>query len=301
VSKDQTLNPRRQKLAGEFIVPPFTSLDARSGRWQARKKLWQEFLNLDKGAGRDVDTYGKWEKGDKSNMPARAFRNQTSEFDPVLAEVLTHWFSPPGGLVADPYAGGIVRGAVATCMGRRYYGCDLSNRQVEANYAAWRALEMLDTHEPRWRCMDSIDPPHPDVLGTPDLVLSCPPYGPLEKYSEDSRDLSNMDDMGFWNSLSLTVNRWMGRMGSGFGVFVVGRWRHRDGNLTQMSGELIRRVDFPLYAEMSMWTKAGSAPLRARQFRKSRKPVNTDQTVLVFIKGKPPEWHGAPTHTLELM
>ena len=28
----------------------------------------------------------------------------TSMFDPVLAELMTIWFSPPGGLILDPFA-----------------------------------------------------------------------------------------------------------------------------------------------------------------------------------------------------
>ena len=37
----------------------------------------------------------------------------TSVFDPVLCEVAYRWFSPPGGHVLDPFAGGSVRGILA--------------------------------------------------------------------------------------------------------------------------------------------------------------------------------------------
>jgi 1-aminocyclopropane-1-carboxylate deaminase/D-cysteine desulfhydrase-like pyridoxal-dependent ACC family enzyme len=57
----------------------------------------------------------------------------TSIFDPVLAELIYRWFSPVGGVVLDPFAGGSVRGIVASFLGRRYVGIDLSARQVEAN------------------------------------------------------------------------------------------------------------------------------------------------------------------------
>src|SRR5271154_2766551 len=50
----------------------------------------------------------------------------TSVFDPVLCEIVYRWFCPYGGLVLDPFAGGSVRGIVASKCGRRYIGMDLS-------------------------------------------------------------------------------------------------------------------------------------------------------------------------------
>ena len=64
----------------------------------------------------------------------------TSIFDPVLCEIAYRWFCPPGGLILDPFAGGSVRGIVAAKLGRRYVGCDLSARQVEANRVQWEDI-----------------------------------------------------------------------------------------------------------------------------------------------------------------
>ncbi|MGB3315839.1 MAG: DNA methyltransferase, partial [Albidovulum sp.] len=38
----------------------------------------------------------------------------TSIFDPVLCEIAYRWFCPQGGTVLDPFAGGSVRGIVAS-------------------------------------------------------------------------------------------------------------------------------------------------------------------------------------------
>jgi DNA modification methylase len=57
-----------------------------------------------------------------------AGQSGTSIFDPVLCELAYRWFSPPAGLVLDPFAGGSVRGIVAAKLGRRYVGVDLSGR-----------------------------------------------------------------------------------------------------------------------------------------------------------------------------
>lgn len=57
----------------------------------------------------------------------------TSVFDPVLCEVAYRWFTPKGGTVLDPFAGGSVRGITAAILGRHYVGIDLSARQLDAN------------------------------------------------------------------------------------------------------------------------------------------------------------------------
>lgn len=64
----------------------------------------------------------------------------TSIFDPVLCELVYRWFSPKGGQVLDPFAGGSVRGIVAAALGRRYLGVDLRPEQIEANQAQWPAV-----------------------------------------------------------------------------------------------------------------------------------------------------------------
>lgn len=56
-----------------------------------------------------------------------------SIFDPVLTELAYRWFSPLGGHVLDPFAGGSVRGIVASALGRDYTGIELRDEQVVAN------------------------------------------------------------------------------------------------------------------------------------------------------------------------
>ena len=57
----------------------------------------------------------------------------TSIFDPVLCELAYRWFCPLGGMVADPFAGGSVRGIVAAALGYHYTGFELRGEQVDAN------------------------------------------------------------------------------------------------------------------------------------------------------------------------
>lgn len=162
----------RLTLQEKFLVPPFTILDARSGIWNERKRAWKNIgIHSEVGRGNDDDKTGGGLTFSRSSQPpgtykaknayeskigkkisweefAELFPEQmaqggTSIFDPVLCEVAYRWFSPQGGSIIDPFAGGSVRGIVAALTGRRYTGVDLSGRQVEANAANWQEI----THE----------------------------------------------------------------------------------------------------------------------------------------------------------
>jgi 1-aminocyclopropane-1-carboxylate deaminase/D-cysteine desulfhydrase-like pyridoxal-dependent ACC family enzyme len=67
-------------------------------------------------------------------------------FDPVLCELAYRWFCPPGGTIVDPFAGGSVRGVIASMMGFRYWGCELRGEQVIANRSQW--VEIVGEPDP---------------------------------------------------------------------------------------------------------------------------------------------------------
>jgi hypothetical protein len=98
----------------------------------------------------------------------------TSIFDPVLCELAYRWFCPPGGQVLDPFAGGSVRGIVASKCGRRYIGVDLSERQCAANRAQAEAI-CADGEMPLWACGDAANLGKLET-GPADFVFSCPPW-----------------------------------------------------------------------------------------------------------------------------
>ena len=286
---DSTTMDSRQGLAAEFVVPPFSVLDSRAGRWQQRKRLW-----LARGIGsgayddpqtRDGLTFGA---ADGLGFPGRALKSSSSEFDPVLAEVLIHWFSSPGDVIHDPYAGGPVRGAVADAMGRRYVGCDLRVEQVEHNVAAFSG--------PRWVCGDAADFPL-RAYGRADLLLTCPPYGPLERYSDNPRDLSTMSRSDFRAALFLGLGEPASRMrAGGFAAVVASDVRDRHGTFWGLPGmvrDTLEGAGLREYSRIVFLNRAGSAPIRAgAQMRASRKPVTCHQEVIVYLKGEAPGWHG---------
>lgn len=124
-------------LADRFVVPPFSVLDTEQRAWKQRKKRWVR-LGLKGELGRTgvfangMDCRRRWECQKVAKQ--RQLDVWASLFDPVLCECVYSWWCPPGGLVLDPFAGGSVRGVVASIMGRDYVGIDLRPEQIEADY-----------------------------------------------------------------------------------------------------------------------------------------------------------------------
>ena len=219
-----------------------------------------------------------------------AGQSGTSIFDPVLCELAYRWFSPPGGLVLDPFAGGSVRGIVASKLGREYLGVDLRPEQVAANET--QATAICGAPAPRWLVGDSV------ALGTlaagitADFMFSCPPYADLEVYSDNPADLSTMDYPAFRAAYNRIIAAACGLLKPDrFACFVVGDIRDRKGlyrNFVGHTVEAFEAAGLRLYNEAILITAAGSLPIRAgKQFTSGRKLGKTHQNVLVFVKGDP--------------
>jgi len=213
----------------------------------------------------------------------------TSIFDPVLCELAYRWFSPPAGSILDPFAGGSVRGIVASVLGRQYTGIDLSAAQLKANEQQ-RGI-CGDNPIPRWINGDSANVATL-APGEYDLVFACPPYGDLERYSDDPNDLSTMawgDFLAVYRTIIAECCKLL--KPDRFACFVVGDIRDKKGIYRNFVGETInafRDAGLKLYNEAILVTAVGSLPIRAgKQFESSRKLGKTHQNVLVFVKGDP--------------
>lgn len=214
----------------------------------------------------------------------------TSIFDPVLCEIAYRWFSPVGGLVLDPFAGGSVRGIVASKIGRRYVGHELRAEQVAANRDQGAELCADDDLPPVWIHGDScrIDETCADIHA--DMIFSCPPYADLEVYSDDARDLSTMKYADFRAAYFEIIRKACDRLvPDSFACFVVGEVRDKKGNYIDFVGDTVqafRDAGLHYYNEAILITAAGSLPIRAgKQFSASRKLGKTHQNILVFVKG----------------
>lgn len=314
-------------LAQRFGVPPFSVLDARQGAWRARKRQWLA-LGIESELGRGAALIGGGSEqeapahnaqpgrhGRTSERTAAAVQRQrvgaygaqattgpdgrlqyetttgaTSIFDPVLAELMLRWYSREGHLVLDPWAGGSVRGIVASRLRRGYLGVELRPEQVEANRAQL-GLCRPDDPPPEWVLGDAQVELRNRPANTHDFLLGCPPYFGLERYSDDPRDLSTMSVAGFEQAYSDTLGS-AARMlrPDSFAALVVGNVRGPGGRMQDLVGLTIQAMGAAgcyLYNDAVLVTAVGSLPVRAgRAFVASRVLGRTHQYVLVFLKGE---------------
>lgn len=279
------MTEKPKPLSERFLVPPFSVLDARQAYWRTRKRAWRESIGrLDTGSTRPI--YRQIFKGDKPCNP----NGGISMFDPVLTEVLVHWFTPANGELLDPFAGQAVRGVVAAAMGRRYVGVELRTRQVEDNRKVARRMKLAGC---RWIAADAGD--MDEFLprrSTFDAVLTCPPYYNLERYLAGPSDLSEQPSyQAFLDRYSAILGSCSDRLKPGrFFIMVVGEIRDPKGRLRDFVGDsidILRASGLSYYNDLVAVRPAATAALRAAGHMRSRKVVRIHDTALVFFKGDP--------------
>jgi DNA modification methylase len=292
-----TIKPKASgPVAERFTIAPFTILDAKQGDWQERKRAWGAMgITGEVGRGDELTYSGAAKSFDhyrvKEGKRGETVEQGTSIFDPVICELAYQWWSPKGGQIVDPFAGGSVRGIVAGALGRKYWGCDLRQEQIDANEQ--QADEIDPLVRPVWVCGDSMEKlaEAPDA----DFIFSCPPYGDLEKYSDDPQDLSSMEWHTFVAAYKRIILRAVARLkDDSFACFVVGDFRDKKGFYRNFVSETIdgfEQAGARLYNEAILATSVGSAAMRVtKQFDAGRKLCKTHQNVLVFCKG---DWRKA--------
>lgn len=213
----------------------------------------------------------------------------TSIFDPVLTETMIAWFSKKGDKVIDPFAGGSVRGIVTALSSRQYTGIDLRQEQIDANII--QGADICSDNMPCWICGNSL---HIKELakGEYDFMLTCPPYGNLEVYSDDEADISNMSDDDFDKTYTqILINTVDMLKDNRFAIVVVGNYRDKKGYLRDLVGitvQAMEKAGAKYYNDFIIVTPNGSLPIRAgKAFQATRKMGRTHQYCLCFVKGNP--------------
>lgn len=275
-------------LAERFGVPPFTVLDARQGYWRARKEAWRRRgINEEQGREnlKDTNAQGWMQRGKDTGGSA---------FDPVLAELITRWFTPEGGKILDPFAGEVTKGFVAASLGYEYTGVELRPEQVGANEQQWTLSAQFDVPTPKWICGDSAQIGSLLPEGEKyDLIFTSPPYYDLEIYSKSDKDGSafeTYDKFMAWYAdiFAQAVDRLNDNR---FVVVKIGDVRDKRGAYYNFLGDNIavfRKLGLSFYNEAVLAPPIGSMPMKAgRQFTAGRKLVRGHQNVLGFFKGDP--------------
>ena len=278
------------ELARRFLVPPFTTLNTRESWWQSRKNAWIK-LGIQSEIGRSARTFNIGMNANPENnwKIEDNLGSGVSIFDPVLTELIYRWYTPDRGQIIDPFAGGSVRGIVAACLGRSYWGCDLAGDQIAANRTQTGVVPR-GMPIPQWVVGDSRV--MVDSAPMADAIISCPPYYDLETYSKSPDDLSNMSWDDFRDAYDTIISKCVEKLHDDrFAVFVVGDVRDDDGffrGLPQFTVGCFRRAGMKLYNEAILINSVGSLAIRTdRQFVLSRKLGKSHQTILIFVRGDP--------------
>lgn len=279
-------------LNDKFITSPFSILYASKDNWQSRKKEWRDKgIKSEIGRGNFYEGIGRLERSRydaTETIIKNAVTAETSIFDPVLCEVAYTWFSKENDFIIDPFAGGSVRGIVASELQRNYLGLELREEQVKANIE--NAEEICTNNMPVWKIGDSNKTLDTVENNKFDMCLSCPPYADLEVYSDDKDDLSNMPYDKFIETYQSIIKKLYDKLKENtFVVWVIGEVRNKKGNYYNFVGDTIKcflNAGFNYYNEIILATMLGTAMLRANKtFSAGRKVVKVHQNVLVFVKG----------------
>lgn len=285
-------------LKDKYIVPPFSILDAKSGYWMERKQEWERVLqdrtdNVRNTTAKGNTPYINQFDTEEFKGARSPGAGDISTFDPFLCEVLIKWFSKPGMTILDPFAGGVVRGAISQILGRQYDGIDICKEQIQHNFNQWNYIADKYTLEgyPVYHLGDSenaLDNMQNEYF---DMMLTCPPYYNLEVYTNNSNDLSNQKTYtDFIHKFTIIIDKCYNKLkDNSFAVIVVEEIRDDNGIMYGFVPDTIKaftQAGFKYYNEMILENRIVSLGIRCpKYFDRSRKVGRHHQNVLVFYKG----------------
>ncbi|MDR0384682.1 MAG: site-specific DNA-methyltransferase, partial [Prevotellaceae bacterium] len=315
-SDDSASGKSEHSLTDHFVVPPFSVLDTRKGYWQARKKVWREFIG-DMGESRNdtlirsleikykqlyektrehrkslgigfkeyLDKYVSDE--DRKQAESTLLAQGVSILDPVLSEIVCRWFCIENGKIFDCFAGDTVFGYVSAYLGHEFTGIELREEQAALNNERVKGLPA------RYICDDGQNVAKHVEADSQDMLFSCPPYFDLEKYSNNTADASNQKTYG--DFLAILENAFRSALAclknDRFAVIVVGDVRDKKTGFYYAFADDVKRIFIQngakLYNELILVEVGASTALRAANGMKNRKVAKMHQNVLVFYKGDP--------------
>ena len=302
-------------LQKKFLIPPFSVFDTKQDYWLNRRRQWLDLgIKSELGRGDNLTfNYNSFsyeedkkfreekEKYDTKNQGQcmgvfgekfdRKPQNSTSIFDPVLCEICYKWFCPEEGKILDCFAGGSVRGVVASKLGYSYIGIDLSYLQIKANEENMKEIG-AGKYEPKWYCDDSLNVDNYVEDNSMDLLFTCPPYFNLEVYSDKPEDISNMSLEDFNKTYAEILKRSLKKIKDNrFAIIVMGDVRDdKTGEyimLTDYTRKILKDNGFMIWNNVLLLNSIGTASIRATiPFNANRKLCKIHQNVIIAFKGK---------------
>jgi len=181
-----------------------------------------------------------------------------SKFSYDLCEFVYKYWSNPGDIILDPFMGWGIRGAVATTLGRKYIGYEISktmfNKTSDFLKEFYTELHLSDGCKIEEIQKESIN-----------LIFTCPPYWDIEKYESIENQLSDYKTYEeFLNKLEEGFKRYYEVLiTNSFCIFVVADFRkngfrnfHGDTiNLALKSGFILWDIMVNELSSPFVWTQ----------------------------------------------
>jgi 16S rRNA G966 N2-methylase RsmD len=279
----------KHKLEDWFIVPPFSILNSSSREWQQKKKKWMLRINDKAQVRKNTLSRCGHEEGTKNWQFMAIKGDTTSILDPVMCEILLHWFTNDGFETLDPFAGDAVFGFCSAYKNRPFTGIELRKEQVEFNQ------DLIDLHglNGNYICdtSENIDLHVED--DSKDFIFSCPPYADLEIYSDLENDLSNMSYDDFFKTIENILKKTVKKLRENrFACIVIGEVRHKNTGvylgIVPKIIDIMVKAGLHYYNEIILQTPIGNLHMRAGAYMSNARKVGKQhQNVLVFYKGNP--------------
>jgi len=261
-----------------FVAPPISVLDIKQKYWKDRKKYWLS-TGIQSELGRDENLLSL-------STLLQKKQKSTSVFDPVLCEIMYLWFTKEQDTIFDPFAGGSVRGIVASKSKRNYIGTDLRPEQVQSNIS--QSDTICTENYPQWITSDATSYDSQEH----DFLFTCPPYYDLEVYSQNKGDLSTMTEKDFEVSYANILAKHLKNLRNDrFAAIVIGDTRDEQGyyrNFISKTIDIFESNSCRYYNDLILLQEPATAAMRSfRYMNSSRKIAKCHQNVLIFVKGDP--------------
>lgn len=267
---------KKVSLKDKFIIPPFSVFDTKQDYWQKRKKCWLEKTgNLSESKENVLSA---------SKSLLSTINEGSSNFDPVLAEIIMRWFNVKNGKILDPFGGEQTKGVVAGELNMPYFACEFRQEQVDININKTKQYSNINYY-----CGDSNKIENIIQERNFDLCFTSPPYYDLEIYSKD--DMSALGTYGEFMQQYRNIFKQCYNMlaDNRFLVIKIGEIRNKKtGEYRNFLGDniqLFKDIGFKYYNEITLISPCGTAPQRANKLFTTRKLCKLHQNVLVFFKG----------------
>ncbi len=125
---------------------------------------------------------------DMHRMNSGSLTGALSKFHQEIGRSIVIFYTEPGDLVVDPFAGHNSRMELCVAAGRDYNGCDLSNEFAPFNFEKAKELKRrFPNRKVTFNHCDSREQPIPDEVG--DFTITSPPYWDIEFYGDEPEQL----------------------------------------------------------------------------------------------------------------